>query len=169
MNFRKNDEIYKNLPSSHWFYNSLAYNENPFNALYFIDNLSGALLVSKKFSNKSKICDTDEDLISSFLNAMNLFINELNNRAKSSEEIQEINFKDTRILYERKERLLVIGITNKTDIFTERRILHNILLDFYDRFEVKINKFNGVIDPEFMGYAKKLKEIKLNSFNNFRI
>jgi hypothetical protein len=167
MDFKRNKTLHQNLPDSYWYNYYANTQENRFIALYFIDNLSGSLLVSKKFSNNSKICDTDEDLISSFLNAMNLFINELNNREQSNEEIQEINFKDTRIIYERKDRLLVIGITNKTDLITERKILHNLLLDFYERFEPKIRNFNGVIDSDFHKYVDNLKDMKINSFRSY--
>jgi len=43
-----------------------------------------------------------EDLISNFLIALNLFIKEINE--DNNEEIQDINFKETRILYERMQK-----------------------------------------------------------------
>ena len=61
---------------------------NRFYAIYFIDHLTGSLLISNKYSNKSKICNTDEDLISSFLNAINLFINELNQNKNQNPQYQ---------------------------------------------------------------------------------
>ena len=61
--------------------------ENLFHAIYFLDYESGSLLVSNRFSNNLSFLK--DDLICSFLNAINLFINEL--KEGVSEEIQEIN------------------------------------------------------------------------------
>ena len=133
-------------------------NENRFHSIYFIDSSSGAVLVSSRYSNHYN--DTSEDLISGFLNAINLFIKEVKN---DNEEIQEINFNDTRILYERKGRLAVIGISRKTELGIERGILHEILNDFYHRFEEQIEHFKGVIHPEMINYKKQLQDLNLNS------
>lgn len=138
--------------------------EKRFNAIYFIDYNTGALFLSNKYSENYMVKGTNDDLISGFLNAINLFINEINDNYKGKEEIREINFKDSRILYERKERLLVIGFTKKTDLTIERDILHNILLDFYHRFSDKINNFKGVIDQDMLGYKRILNERDFSSF-----
>jgi hypothetical protein len=135
--------------------------ENIFHAIYFVDSITGALLVSNKYSDSSCLADTCEDLISSFLNAMNLFINEIKSDRKN-EELQEINFKEMRILYEKIGRVLCIAISRKTNLQLEREILHQILSDFYQHFESKINSFNGTIDPEINSYKKKLKNLNLN-------
>ena len=132
--------------------------ENIFHAIYILDSLSGALFVSNKYSDKFDYNDTPEDLISSFLNAMNLFINEIN----EDEEIQEINFKHMRILYERRERLMIIAISKKTNLEVEKHFISEILNDFYQRFEHKINKFNGMIDPAMIKYKNRLKEFDLS-------
>ena len=87
-----------------------------FHALYFIDYETGALLVSNRYTDSLNFLK--DDLICSFLNAINLFINEVNEGA--NEELQEINFKGTRILYEREGRLLAIAITKKTNLQIER-------------------------------------------------
>ena len=139
-------------------------NENRFHSIYFIDSVSGAVLVSSRYSNSYS--DTSEDLISGFLNAINLFIKEVKD---DKEEIQEINFNDTRILYERKGRLAVIGISKKTNLQIERGILNEILNDFYYRFENQINNFRGVIDPEMITYKNHLQNINLNSLFKFNI
>jgi len=131
-------------------------NENRFHSIYFIDSLSGAVLVSKKYSDN--LTETNDDLISGFLNAINLFIREIK---KDKEEIQEINFNDSRILYERKGRLIVVGISRKTELQIERTILHEILNDFYYKFENQINKFNGVVIPEILSYQINLRETTL--------
>jgi hypothetical protein len=138
--------------------------QSRFNAIYFIDYNTGALFLSNKYSEHSMVKSANDDLISGFLNALNLFINEINEDYEGKEEIREINFKDTRILYERKNRLLVIGFTKKTDLSIERDILHNILLDFYHRFHDKINNFQGVIDKEMLGYKRVLDERDLSTF-----
>jgi len=136
------------------------FNKARFHAIYFLDNLTGSLLLSNRYSNNTSF-SSNEDLISGFLNALNLFINELkpNNR---NDEIQEINFKESRILYEKKGRLMVIGITKKTNLEIERRILHQILQDFYSKFEYKINNFNGIIDPSITLYKKRLENLDFN-------
>ncbi|MBY8981751.1 MAG: hypothetical protein KGD57_02295 [Candidatus Lokiarchaeota archaeon] len=144
-------------------------NKNRFHAIYFIDYITGSLLLCNKYSKKSKICSADEDLISSFLNAINLFINELNKNDKPEEEIQEINFIDSRILYERKGRLMVIGISKKTNLSIERKILRNILFDFYSRFKSKIEHFNGIIDREILNYGKFLNNLDLNTLSRIDI
>ena len=140
-------------------WDNLDWNKNRFHAIYFIDYLTGSLLLGNKYSNQSKICEANEDLISSFLNAINLFINELNQNDDDEEEIREINFRDSRILYERRDRLMVIGISKKTNLVIERTILQNLLNDFYERFEYKITHFNGVIDQEILGYKKFLNNL----------
>ncbi|TXT62743.1 MAG: hypothetical protein BAJALOKI3v1_510023 [Promethearchaeota archaeon] len=135
-----------------------------FHAIYFIDYLTGSLLLSNKYTDQSKFCETNEDLIGSFLNALNLFINEINHNEDAEEEIREINFKDSRILYERRGRLMVIGFTKKTNLVIERTILQNLLEDFYGRFEYKINHFNGIIDKEILSYKKNLNNSDLSKF-----
>ncbi len=135
-----------------------------FNALYFIDYETGSLFLSNKYSEHSMVEGANDDLISGFLNAINIFINEINEIHDEKEEIREINFRDTRILYERKGRLLVIGFTKKTELSIERDILHNILLDFYDRFRNKIQNFKGVIDHDILKYKNVLNEADFTKF-----
>lgn len=139
-------------------------NSNQFLALYFLDKLTGSLLLSKEYS----LCPgggIDMDLIGGFLNALNLFIKEVKPGNKS-EEIQEINFDETRILYERYRRLLVIAITRKTNLNVERSILKQIVHDFYSRFQGSINHFDGRIEPSIIKYKKRLD---LKNFNtNFK-
>jgi hypothetical protein len=129
--------------------------KNIFHAIYILDSYSGALFVSNKFSESANLSNTNEDLISSFLNAMNLFINEIN----ANEEIQEINFKQMRILYERKERLMVIAISKKRDLQVEKYYVHEILNDFYYRFKREITQFNGIINKEMSSYKMKVPNI----------
>jgi hypothetical protein len=144
--------------------NSQVNNEdNLFHAIYFLDYETGSLLVSNRFSNKLSFLR--DDLICSFLNAINLFINEL--KEEENEELQEINFKDTRILYEREGRLLVIAVTKKNDILIERGIVREILEDFYLRFKSHINNFNGAIAPVIVDYKKRLKCMNLNTVFKF--
>ncbi|MFX1377075.1 MAG: hypothetical protein ACFFA0_14815 [Promethearchaeota archaeon] len=133
--------------------------ENLFHAIFFLDYESGSLLVSNRFSDNLSFLK--DDLICSFLNAINLFINEL--KEGESEELQEINFRDTRILYEREGRLLVIAITKKIDLQMERGIIREILEDFYYRFKNYINNFNGSIAPAIVDYKKRLESMNLNS------
>jgi len=151
--------------NSFGFKEHIIFNNSRFHAIYFIDSITGALLVSNKFSNgfsgEFSLSETDGDLISGFLNAINMFIREI--KKNEYEEIQEINFNDTRILYEKIGRLLCIGITKKTDLKIERNMLREIILDFYSRFENEINHFNGFITPAIMNY-----KFRLNSFVNFR-
>ncbi len=142
-------------------------NENRFYALYFLENLTGSLLLSNKYTNKTKFL-SHGDLISGFLNALNQFIAELKPDSMD-DEIQEINFKETRILYERKGRLSVIAITKKTNLQVERVILHQIMVDFYNKFEYSINHFNGNIDPSILKYKKRLENMNLNSLFKFDI
>jgi len=137
-------------------YFNISNNINRFHAIYFVDSVSGALLVSNKYSDKIGLSETDGDLISSFLNAINMFIREI--KRNQYEEIQEINFSDTRILYEKRGRLLCIGISKKTDLEIERKVLHDIIKDFYYRFENEITHFNGFITPAILNYKTRLKD-----------
>jgi hypothetical protein len=141
--------------------------ESRFHAIYFLDNLTGALLLSKKYTDNSEF-SSNEDLISGFLNALNLFIKEIKSPS-INDEIQEINFQETRLLYARRERLLVIAITKKTNLQIERGILNEIVNDFYKRFENSINQFNGIIDPQIKMYKKRLENINLNTLYRFDI
>ncbi len=152
----KNGEIKKNYGFDIERFNPT---ENIFHAIYLLDSQSGALFASNKYSNNLGFKDTPEDLISSFLNAMNLFINEIN----YNEEIQEINFKKMRILYEKRGRLMVIAITKKISLEMEKYYVHEILNDFYRRFEQKITEFRGLIDPAMSGYEKRLKSFNLSN------
>lgn len=136
-----------------------------FHALYFIDYETGALLVSNRYTDKLSFLK--DDLICSFLNAINLFINEINGGA--NEELQEINFRGTRILYQREGRLLAIAITKKTNLQLERGILKEIVEDFYIRFKHQINNFNGEIYPAILDYKKRLKSMNLNSLFKLNI
>ena len=136
-----------------------------FHAIYFIDYETGALLVSNRYSNSLNFLK--DDLICSFLNAINLFINEVNE--VGNEELQEINFKGTRILYEREGRLLAIAITKKTNLQMERGILREVVEDFYIRFKNHINNFNGEVNPSILNYKKRLESLDLNTLFKFRI
>jgi hypothetical protein len=138
---------------------------NRFHAIYFLDDLTGSLLLSKKYTNNMKL-STHEDLISGFLNALNLFMNEIKPDS-IDDEIQEVNFRESRILYERKGRLTVIGISKKTNLQAERVILHQVMEDFYYKFEPAINNFNGNIDPSFLQYKKRLENVDLNEIFKF--
>ena len=140
-------------------------NDYGFHAIYFVDSFSGSLLLSKRYTAKSSLLS--EDLISNFLIALNLFIKEINE--DNNEEIQDINFRETRILYERRGRLIVIAITNKTNLQIERGIVKEVLQDFYIRFKNHINNFNGAIDPGILNYKKKLEGMNLNSLFRFNI
>ncbi|MHA2391924.1 MAG: hypothetical protein ACXAEX_08130 [Promethearchaeota archaeon] len=137
--------------------------ESLFHAIYILDYETGALLVSNRFSHNLSFLK--DDLICSFLNAINLFINEL--KEGTNEELREINFRDTRILYEREERLLVIAVTRKMDLQMERGIVREILEDFYIRFKHYINNFNGAITPAILNYKKRLERLNLNSAFKF--
>ncbi|MHA1913017.1 MAG: hypothetical protein ACW986_04360 [Promethearchaeota archaeon] len=137
--------------------------ESLFHAIYFIDYESGSLLVSNRYSKDLSVLG--DDLICSFLNAINLFINELNEGV--NEELREITFKGTRILYEREGRLLVIAVSRKIDLQVERTILREILEDFYLRFKKDINRFNGAITPGIINYKKRLEGMDLNSVSKF--
>lgn len=135
-----------------------------FHAIYFLDFETGSLLVSNRFSdNLSYLRD---DLICSFLKGINMFINELNEGVH--EELQEINFKDTRILFERENRLLVIGVSGKKDLQMEREILREILEDFYLRFKKYINTFDGSIAPVITAYKKRLESMNLDSILKYK-
>lgn len=140
---------------------------NRFHAIYLLDNLTGSLLLSNKYSNNSKF-SSHEDLISGFLNALNLFMNEIKPESED-DEIQEVNFRESRILYERRGRLSVIAISKKTNLQVERVILRQILEDFYSKFEYAIRNFNGNIDPRILQYKKRLKNINLNELSDFDI
>ncbi|MFX1340485.1 MAG: hypothetical protein ACFFDK_17890 [Promethearchaeota archaeon] len=167
MSFKwKNDSIKRNFG---FYIEQLNFKENRFHAIYFVDSLTGALLLSKRYSsgNNYGLTETDDDLISNFLNAINMFIREI--RTNKEEEIQEINFKDTRILYEKKGRLLCVGITKKTNVNVERAILHELLKDFYYRFEDIIQYFKGYVPPEIINYKNRLESIDLNSLFKFDI
>lgn len=139
----------------------LTTNESLFHAIYIIDEITGSLLVCKKNPKSiGLLTEAKEDLISNFISAMNMFINEIKNDG-IKEEIQEINFKDTRLLYQRRGRILCIGISTKHDLELERTLLINIMNDFYYRFENQIKNFNGVIDPAILRYTSKLESIIL--------
>lgn len=145
----------------------IEFNDNRFHAIYFVDSVTGSLLLSNRYSgNNHGMSKNREDLISSFLTALNLFIKEI--KINKEEEIQEINFKDTRILYEKKGRLVIIGISKKTDLLIERQILNEVLKDFYYKFEDEINHFQGYIDPKILDYKNHLRNLNLNSFVSFK-
>ncbi|MFW9951511.1 MAG: hypothetical protein ACFFKA_15450 [Candidatus Thorarchaeota archaeon] len=146
-------------------FDKISFSETPFYAIYFIDNLTGSLLLCNKYQTNVKLF-SNEDLICGFLNALSLFINELKLESKA-DQIQEINFKETRILYEQKGRLSVIAISKKTNLDIERQIVHNIMEDFYYKFENSICNFNGILDPSFLQYKKRLESMNLNAFYRF--
>ncbi|KKK43758.1 MAG: hypothetical protein Lokiarch_24320 [Candidatus Lokiarchaeum sp. GC14_75] len=136
-----------------------------FHAIYFLDFETGSLLVSNRFSDH--LSYLRDDLICSFLKGINMFINEL--KEGVHEELQEINFKDTRIIFERENRLLVIAVSGKKNLQMEREILREILEDFYIRFKNHINNFNGSVAPVITAYKKRLESMNLNSILKFKI
>ena len=145
--------INKNLERTYGFdIERINSDDNRFHAIYFLDNITGSLLLSKKYTCNTKFSSHD-DLISGFLNALNLFMSEIKPESMN-DEIQEVNFKESRILYERRGRLSVIGISKKTNLQVERVILHQIMEDFYYKFESAIRNFNGNIDLQFYNIKK---------------
>ncbi len=140
-------------------------NNYGFHAIYFVDSFSGSLLLSKRYTAKSSLLS--DDLISNFLIALNLFIKEINE--DNNEEIQDINFRETRILYERRGRLIVIAITKKTNLQIERGILREIVEDFYMKYKNYINTFKGIISPALLKYKEKLESMNLNSLFKLKI
>ena len=162
----QNDSIKRNFGFN---LERLEFGQNRFHAIYFVDSLTGALLLSNRYTDgagiNSRIYKNKEDLISSFLNALNMFIKEIKNN--NDEEIQEINFKKTRILYEKRGRLLCIGISKKTDLQIEREIIQEIMKDFYEKFENEINHFKGYIEPKILDYKIHLRNLNLNSLVSF--
>jgi len=151
----------KNLEKSYGFnLEKIDSSNNRFHAIYFLDNLTGSLLLSNKYSNNAKF-SSHEDLISGFLNALNLFMNEIKPKSEK-DEIQEVNFRESRILYDRIGRLSVIAITKKTNLQAERVILRQIMEDFYHKFEYAIRNFNGNIDPSILQYKKRLENLNFN-------
>ena len=70
---------------------------NRFHAIYFLDSTTGSLLLSKKYTDNTQF-SSHEDLISGFLNALNLFMSEIKSES-ADDQIQEVNFKESRILY----------------------------------------------------------------------
>ena len=160
--------INKNIEKSYGFnLEKINLDVNRFHAIYFLDNISGSLLLSKKYTHNSRF-SSHEDLISGFLNALNLFISEIKPESMN-DEIQEVNFKESRILYERRGRLSVIAISKKTNLQVERVILHRIMEDFYYRFESAIRNFNGNIDPSILQYKKRLENMNLNTLFKFDV
>ena len=158
MSYKWNNE---NLEKSYGFnVEKINSSNNRFHAIYFLDNLTGSLLLSNKYTDNSKF-SSYEDLISGFLNALNLFMNEIKPESVD-DEIQEVNFRESRILYERKGRLSVIAITKKTNLQAERVILRRVMEDFYSKFEHAIRNFNGNIDPSILQYKKRLENMNLN-------
>jgi len=158
----------KNLEKSYGFnLEKINSSNNRFHAIYFLDNLTGSLLLSNKYTDNSKF-SSYEDLISGFLNALNLFMNEIKPESVD-DEVQEVNFRESRILYERKGRLSVIGITKKTNLQAERVILRQVMEDFYYKFESIIKNFNGNIDPSILQYKKRLENMNLNELFKFGI
>jgi hypothetical protein len=158
LNFNKNTEK-RSLSFS---VRRLNQNDCYFHAIYFLDNLTGSLLLCKQYSDNMN-STSNGDLISGFLNALNLFIKEIK-PGDTDEEIQEINFRETRILYERIGRLSAIAITKKLNLKFERHLLRYIINDFYNRYENSINRFNGIIEPSILNYEKKLE--MLNYYNS---
>lgn len=158
MSYKWNSQKYRN--SYGFDIEKLNSNNSRFHAIYFLDNLTGSLLLSNKYTSGRKF-SSHEDLISGFLNALNLFMSEIKTESED-DEIQEVNFRETRILYERRGRLTVIGITKKTNLSAERAILRRIMEDFYNRFEFSIRNFNGNIDPSILQYKKRLENLNLN-------
>ena len=165
MSFKWNNN---NIKRSYGFdLDKINFSNNRFHAIYFLDNVTGSLLLSNKYSSNSKF-SSHEDLISGFLNALNLFMSEIKPESVN-DEIQEVNFRESRILYERRGRLTVIAISKKTNLQVERVILRQIMEDFYNKFEYAIRNFNGNIDPSILQYKKRLKNINLNELSNFDI
>lgn len=133
--------MYSNNRVSKYRYSIIDNLSDRFHAIFLIDAKTGLTFLSKKFSkNFNKFNSDNEDLISGFLNALNYFVKELD---FDNESIEEVNFKNNRILYEQKGRLMAIAISKKTNIEIERTFLSMIINDFYLSFKVNIENFYG--------------------------
>ena len=141
-------------------YSHIENESNIFHAIFLIDSKTGLTFLSKRFSNNlCKFNSDNEDLISGFLNALNHFVKELD---FENESIEEVNFKNNRILYEQKGRLMAIAISKKTDIGIERRFLSMIINDFYLSFKFNIENFCGDVRI-FEKFKSKLDLYKIPS------
>ncbi len=133
--------MYSNNRVSKYRYSIIDNLSDRFHAIFLIDAKTGLTFLSKKFSkNFNKFNSDNEDLISGFLNALNYFVKELD---FDNESIEEVNFKNNRILYKQKGRLMAIAISKKTNIEIERTFLSMIINDFYLSFKVNIENFCG--------------------------
>ncbi len=139
--------------SSEFKYSHVDSEFNRFHAIFLIDAKSGLTFCSKKYSTSmGKFNKHSDDLITGFLNALNYFVKEIDN---ANESIQEINFKKSRLLYDQKGRLMVIGFSKKTDVNIEREILSDILNDFYTKYRNYIENFKGNVQI-FENFKKDL-------------
>lgn len=153
--------MYSENNSNRFKYSHIETDYNRFHAIFLIDAKSGLTFLSKKFSaGFDQYDEFNEDLISGFLNAINYFVREINS---ASESIQEINFKNSRILYDQVGRLMVIAISKKTDIVVERKIISNILDDFYNSYKFNIENFKGNIQV-FKKFRSNLERYHLTGF-----
>jgi hypothetical protein len=133
-----------------------------FHAIFFIDANSGLTLLSQTFSQTQY----DEDLISGMLRALDSFINHLC-YSNQVEIIQEINFKGSRIVYERVGPVIGAAISKKQNQDMEHFVLKTILEDFYQQCGSYLIPFFGNVVP-FHQYRNRLMSFIELDFSKYK-
>jgi len=138
-------------------------NSIPFHSIYLIDGETGVEYVSKNYSENNY----DVNVITGVFKALESFINHLAYSDKY-EHLQEVNFNELRIVYERynpafgKKSLLCVGISKKDeDPKIEHAFLQKIVIDFYNVYEQVIQHFQGDVMP-FQCFFNRLEEYQYN-------
>ncbi|MHA1522036.1 MAG: hypothetical protein ACTSRK_17815 [Promethearchaeota archaeon] len=138
---------FTNDPNHYPSHNPNHNSNNPFFAIFILDSNSGVELVSHSFENPR--IDLDVDALSGMFKALELFIN---NMAYSDqfEAVQEINFHEKRIVYERygppNHQILCVGVSRKViSTKKEHYVLKAIVRDFYETYRPQLQNFVGEV------------------------
>jgi hypothetical protein len=124
--------------------------ESPFHAIFLMEAQTGLTLISKHYTNYKY----NEDLLSGMFKALESFISNLS-YSNQFERIEEINFGDTRIVYERLGPVMAVGISRKLNSEIEHQVLSNIIQEFVAQYGSCLDSFKGNISP-FQDFTQRL-------------
>ncbi|MEM3525805.1 MAG: hypothetical protein QXV37_00190 [Candidatus Jordarchaeaceae archaeon] len=123
--------------------------------IYIIEAHSGICLVSRNYGN----VELDEGLVGGFLTALQQFSLELASRKGQSAALREVEMKGYKIVYERKEDIMVVATVDREDNEKVLRdTLTKIINAFHQRFGSYLKDWHGDLKPfkEFLIEIDKL-------------
>ena len=123
-----------------------------FHSVFIIDKMTTTSLVSRHYSKGAlKSNNIDDSMVSGMVQALESFVGHLAYSTEYKDQLQEINFGSSRIIYDRLQGirpLIAVAFTTKNiSPELEHEILQNMLVNFHTEYNPVLRNFRGNVNP----------------------